>query len=131
MAQQTIIIKDQRAFTRELKRAGEDAAKFQKQELLEAGALVEKEAHQLIREQRLVGGERSTGRLDRLTRTGVTARGVFVRSSANRDGFNYPGFYEFARGRAFLYPALQRKAPQVIARLELMLDRIAARFNNS
>jgi hypothetical protein len=100
-------------------------------ELREAGKLVEDEAHTLIREQRLVGGNRSTGRLDRLTRTAVRSKGsVVVRSGAKRAGFSYPRLLEFARGRAFLRPALERKREAVISRIERLLERMARKFDN-
>jgi hypothetical protein len=118
------------ALQRELKRTESELGAELAAELKEAGKIVEDEAHVLIREQRLVGGERSSGRLDRLTRTAVRSRGVVVvRSAANRQGFPYPRLWEFARGRAFLNPALDRKRDAVLARVERMLDRLADRFN--
>lgn len=118
------------ALQRELKRTESELGAELAAELKEAGKIVEDEAHVLIREQRLVGGERSSGRLDRLTRTAVRSRGVVVvRSAANRQGFPYPRLWEFARGRAFLIPALDRKRDAVLARVERMLDRLADKFN--
>jgi hypothetical protein len=112
------------------KRAEEEVKLGLKAELLAAGKLVEERAHELIRTQRLVGGPRSTGRLDRLTRASVRSAGtVVVRSGATRQGFSYPRFQEFGRGRAFLYPALAGSKAAIAARVDRMLDRVAAAFN--
>lgn len=98
-------------------------------ELREAGRIVEEEAHQLIREHALVGGPRSTGRLDRLTRTLVRSRGVvLVRSGATRNGFPYPRVRRVLT--LVLHPAVERKRGAVMARVERMLEHIADRFNH-
>src|SRR4051812_46131171 len=102
MASATVKVEGLAELQRSLKRAEGDLDKDLAAELREAGKIVEDEAHQLIRQQRLVGGSRSSGRLDRLTRTVVRSRGiVLVRSGATRQGFSYPRLQEFARGRAF------------------------------
>lgn len=130
MARETIQVEGLAGLQRALKRAEGELDADLAAELKDAGKIVEDEAHQLIREQRLVGGPRSTGRLDRLTRTAVRSRGVvLVRSGATRQGFSYPRLLEFARGRAFLNPALEHKRSAVIARVERMLDRLADKFN--
>lgn len=131
MAGGTIIVETNAAqLLAAFKRAEEETKLFLKADLLEAGKLVEARAHELIRAQGLVGGVRSTGRLDRLTRTSVRSAGtVVVRSGATRQGFSYPRFQEFARGRAFLYPALEKSRAAIASRIDRMLDRIAAGFN--
>lgn len=116
---------------RALKRYDSDMSVTLTGELREAGKIVEDEAHTLIREQRLVGGDRSKGRLDKLTRTFVRSRGVVVvRSAANRQGFPYPRLWEFARGRPYLNPALEHKREAVIGRIERMLEHLARKFND-
>lgn len=106
--------------------------------LLEAAKLVEVESQQLIRQQRLTGGPRSTGRLSRFTkaflrpRTGVAGvRSGATRTTGANAPFNYPRVWEFGHGRAraFLWPALERTRPAVIGRLDRMLDELAGDFN--
>jgi hypothetical protein len=100
--------------------------------LAEAGELVAVRAHALIREKGLVGGPRSTGRLDRMTRASKPTRSgrVFIRSGAMNKGFNYPRVYEFGRGgqRAFLRPALEQTTDAVVSRLDRAVMAAVAAF---
>jgi hypothetical protein len=94
-------------------------------------AIVEDEAHTLIREQRLVGGNRSTGRLDRLTRTAVRSKGrrgrSFRRETRRLPVSAAPGVRAWPRVPR---PALERQRGAVISRIERLLERMARRFDN-
>lgn len=119
----TVRIEGLSRLERALGRLQAEAKKRLNVRLLAIGKIVEGNAHSLIRSKGLVGGPRSSGQLDKLTRTSVSATGtVFVRAGAvrrkGRDApFNYPRLWEFARSgqRAFLLPALERSRGAVDA----------------
>lgn len=133
MTDLTIRVRGLRELARGFHRVSGELADELDTGLLEGAKLVEREAHQMIRARGLVGGARSTGRLDRLTKAFIRRKtGVAgVRSGAMRGDFSYPRRYEFQRAgaRAFLFPALERSRPAVLSRLERLLDDLARGFN--
>ena len=118
-----------REFVRECYAAGPEAKAAVRHELQQVGELVAEEARSVAGEVGLAPPGRSgrgTGALAARIRPLVTGRSVFVRELASRQGYSYPALYEFQRGRPFLYPALERKQEEVLARFDLALSAVTA-----
>lgn len=132
----TIRVEGLAQLERALGRIKKDARKELNRRLRAVGEVVEREAHTLIRSKGLTGGIRSTGELDRLTRTVVSSTGaVLVRSGAMRKHganapFNYPRVWEFSRAgqRAFLLPALERGRGAALLLLDDVLNHFESVF---
>lgn len=58
--------------------------------------------------------------------TSAIVRDNAVRRTGKGAPYPYPAIYEFARGRPFMQPAIDQKEPEVMSRLEEMLDHLAA-----
>ena len=55
---------------------------------------------------------------------------AYIRTDAVRDGYRYPGRYEFGDlDRPFLQPALERDQEKIVNELDDALKRLTSRFN--
>lgn len=124
MAGETIKVHGLNEFVRALKQADGDVKKEFTRGLRDAAKVVAAEAKDVASSEGLM----RTGALIR--GIGVSVRGTkaFVKDKTTRNGFSYPGLYEFKRGRPFMQPALERKTTEVVSLLEDAVGRAIDRF---
>ena len=114
-----------RELQRDFRKMSKDLAGDLRKRLKGIGQIVADEAQRIAAAR----GLKDSGDLIRLIRPTVKANAVSIRASAKRRGFNYPVRYELGdRQRPFLVPARERKQPEVIRRLEDMVDDLADRY---
>ena len=118
-------VKGLRELQRDFRKMSKDLAGDLRKRLKGIGQIVADEAQRIAAAR----GLKDSGDLIRLIRPTVKANAVSIRASAKRRGFNYPVRYELGdRQRPFLVPARERKQPEVIRRLEDMVDDLADRY---
>lgn len=124
MAQPTVKVHGLNEFVRDLKKADADVKREFQRALRDAAKMVAAEAKVVAAARGLF----RTGKL--ISGIGVSVRGTraYVKDKTTRDGFPYPGLYEFKRGRPFMQPALEQKTDAVVSLLEDAVGQALAKF---
>ena len=119
----TIRVEGLRELQRDIARADSDLKRELRGELRKLGSVVQQEAKRIAESEGLV----HSGNLIRKIGVSVRQDSVSIVERATRDGYPYPRIYEYARGRAFMGPAVANKREQSMDDLEQTLYRVLRR----
>jgi hypothetical protein len=127
MSQAIVRFDGLRELDRALGRTNKDLRAILRRDLKQDAEIVAVEARQIARSKGMV----RSGDLVRMIQPFALVRGAGVRSSAVHRGYRYPRRLEYEdRGggeygpHATLLPAVEAKKAEIIARAELLLDRL-------
>lgn len=125
----TVVVRGLDQLVRDFGKVSVDLRRDLQRELQDVAKIVSDEAKQRVERDALI----ESGRLKNAIRPRVRGATAIVENRAQRNGYKYPGIYEFGVSgrvkarRPFLLPALEAKQGEVFEALEDMLTRVTSK----